>query len=242
MPGATPDLVRVFQTDYPQFKKLWRANEAETLTAGVAREYYFPFPLRTGDVKPLSGLDHLKGRYFCQIRDETIDVVGEPRPVSSLFERSNSKYHVPVIVYETRHKRPDSRGLQPLQQAGQAPQRRGDPQRPLPPPRLHAGPARDGRRLRRSRRRRSIPLRRSGMSSPQPRGTGRLRLRQGRLQAHEAALLGRGCPALQRRQGTHPIHRGQVNALLKRIDDDPSDPLRNSGTRPRRDAPVGPRA
>ena len=75
-------LVQVFQTDYPQFKKLWRANESQTLTAGVAREYYFPFPLRTGDVKPLSGLDHLKGRYFCEIRDKTIDVVGEPRPVA----------------------------------------------------------------------------------------------------------------------------------------------------------------
>jgi hypothetical protein len=95
------NLVRIFQTDYPQFKKLWRANESETLTAGVAREYYFPFPLRTGDVKPLTGLDHLKGRYFCEIRDETIDVVGEPRPVSSLFEKPNSKYRVPVIVYET---------------------------------------------------------------------------------------------------------------------------------------------
>lgn len=95
------NLVRLFQTDYPEFKKLWRANESENLTAGVAKEYYFPFPLRSGDVKPLSGLERLKGRYFCQIRHETIDVVGEPRPVSSLFEKPNSKYRVPVIVYET---------------------------------------------------------------------------------------------------------------------------------------------
>ncbi|QKE83185.1 DUF262 domain-containing protein [Arthrobacter sp. NEB 688] len=96
-----PGLVQIFQTDYPQFKKLWRANESQTLTEGVARDYYFPFPLRTGDVKPLSGLENLKGRYFCEIRDQTIDVVGEPRPVSSLFEKPNSKYRVPVIVYET---------------------------------------------------------------------------------------------------------------------------------------------
>ena len=98
-----PNLVDTFQTDYPQFKKLWRANEAESLTAAREREYYFPFPLRSGDVKPLAGpaLEPLKGRYFCQIRTETIDVVGEPRQVGSLFEQPISRYRVPVIVYET---------------------------------------------------------------------------------------------------------------------------------------------
>ena len=40
------------------------------------------------------------------------------------------------------------------------------------------------------------------------RGAGQLRLRQGGLQAHETALLGRGRAPLQRRQGTHPFHRG----------------------------------
>lgn len=98
-----PNLVHLFQTDYPQFKKLWRANEAESLTAAREREYYFPFPLRSGDVKPLAGpaLEPLKGRYFCQIQGETIDVVGEPRQVGSLFEKPISKYRVPVIIYET---------------------------------------------------------------------------------------------------------------------------------------------
>lgn len=98
-----PDLVRTFQADYPRFKKLWRANEAESLTAAREREYYFPFPLRSGDVRPLASedLEPLKGLYFCQIRDATINVVGEPRPASSLFEKSTSKYRVPVIVYET---------------------------------------------------------------------------------------------------------------------------------------------
>lgn len=97
------DLAATFQSDYPKFKKLWKANEAESLTGAREREYYFPFPLRSGDVKPLASEDlaPLKGRYFCQIQNETINVVGEPRQVASLFGKTTSRYRVPVIVYET---------------------------------------------------------------------------------------------------------------------------------------------
>lgn len=94
-----PDVAAIFRDDYPAFKKLWKAHEAESLTAAKEREYYFPFAMRSGLVKPLKGLDQLKGKYYCQVRNEIIDVVGEPRQVESLFERSSSKYKVPVIVY-----------------------------------------------------------------------------------------------------------------------------------------------
>ncbi len=39
-----PDLVSVFQQDYPTFRRLWRDNEPTRLTAQVERELYFPFP------------------------------------------------------------------------------------------------------------------------------------------------------------------------------------------------------
>lgn len=94
-------LADLFQSDYPGFKRLWREKEMESLTAAKEKEYYFPFPLRSGDVRPLKGMEHLKGKYYCQIQDATIEVVGEPRRVYTLFERSNSKYKVPVIVYES---------------------------------------------------------------------------------------------------------------------------------------------
>jgi len=96
----TPDLVEIFQTDYPRFKRLWKQNETQSLTTQIERLNYFPFALRAGDVKPLRGdLAPLRGRYYSQVRNETIDVVGESRPLRSVFEQQ-SKYKLPVIVYE----------------------------------------------------------------------------------------------------------------------------------------------
>lgn len=95
-----PDAVHVFQTDYPRFKALWKEYETQTLTSQVERLYYFPFALRSGDVKPLSGpLAGLRGKYYSQVRDEVVYVVGEQRRISNLFEE-HSKYLVPVIEYE----------------------------------------------------------------------------------------------------------------------------------------------
>jgi hypothetical protein len=97
---GVPDLIDVFQSDYPKFKLLWKEHEAQRLTAQVERNNYFPFALRSGDVKALSGgLSGLRGRYYSQVRNEIIDVVGEPRPLRSIFEQQ-SKYKLPVIVYD----------------------------------------------------------------------------------------------------------------------------------------------
>lgn len=97
---SEPDLLKCFQENFPVFKKLWKANESTSLTAQVARQNYFPFALRAGDVKPLSGqLAALKGKYYSEIRSNTIEVAGEPRTVRYVFEQA-AKYKLPVIVYK----------------------------------------------------------------------------------------------------------------------------------------------
>lgn len=94
------DLVDVFQKDYPKFKKLWKAHEATSLTAQVEKANYFPFPLRKGEVKSLSGeFSKLRGKYYSEIQKETITVVGEPHPVKSIFTKQVI-YRVPVILYK----------------------------------------------------------------------------------------------------------------------------------------------
>ena len=93
------ELVDLFQKDYPQFRKLWHQNEPTRLTNQVERNLYFPFRLRSGDVRPLSGeLEKLRGKYYSQIREERISVVGVPHSVLEVFELQ-SDYQVPVIVY-----------------------------------------------------------------------------------------------------------------------------------------------
>ena len=95
-----PNLLEIFQTDYPAFKKLWKRHESQSLSAQLERVNYFPFPLRSGDVKQLSGeLEALRGKYYCQVRETVIDVVGERRPVKSMFANTG-KYQLPVIVFE----------------------------------------------------------------------------------------------------------------------------------------------
>lgn len=95
-----PGLLETFQGDYPAFKKLWKQHEQTRLTAQVERDNYFPFPLRSGEVKPLSGpLAGLRGRYYCEIRDHLVDVRGNQRRVRSIFEQAGD-YKVPVILYE----------------------------------------------------------------------------------------------------------------------------------------------
>ncbi|MBU2075910.1 MAG: DUF262 domain-containing protein [Actinobacteria bacterium] len=99
---AQPNLLTTFQNDYPAFKRIWKKNSPDRLTAQVERSLYFPFPLRSGDmVKPLSGqLEPLRGRYYCQIRDVAIPVQGVPRKVRTLFESSSTSYKLPVITYK----------------------------------------------------------------------------------------------------------------------------------------------
>jgi hypothetical protein len=96
-----PDLLETFRTDYPAFKKLWKKHEQTSLNAALERQSYFPFPLRAGEnVKSLSGdLAKLRGKYYCQIREEYIDIVGERWDLAYVFEQQ-ADYRIPVIVYK----------------------------------------------------------------------------------------------------------------------------------------------
>lgn len=94
------DLVDIFKTDYPRFKRLWNKHEPERLTAAVERTNYFPFALRGGDVKPLSGkLARFRGKYYSEIWQEHTEVQGTPRKVLYIFEKQ-ATYQVPVITYK----------------------------------------------------------------------------------------------------------------------------------------------
>lgn len=97
-PGA-PNL---FKTNYPEFKKLWNAKESEKLTAQLERRLHFPFALRRpsrGPLGPNGSMSALKGRYYSEIREETIQVQGLPKKVKSVFEQA-SAYKLPVITYK----------------------------------------------------------------------------------------------------------------------------------------------
>lgn len=100
-----PDLLHVFETDYPRFKDMWSENERDRLTTEMERKFHFPFPLRSSETpdspNPLVGdLAPLRGMYYGQIRDLTIPVQGKERRVRYLFEQA-ATYKIPVIVYKT---------------------------------------------------------------------------------------------------------------------------------------------
>lgn len=96
---SVDDTVDLFQKDYPAFKKIWRKNEARTLTAKMEKELYFPFALRSGNVPTLSGdLEQVRGRYYSEIRHIAIQVGKAKKRIRSLFEEV-SDYRIPVIVY-----------------------------------------------------------------------------------------------------------------------------------------------
>lgn len=93
----------LFRDDYPAFKKLWNQKESEKLTATVERKLYFPFPLRnpkTGPLRPDGVLADLRGRYYSQIKEATVQVQDKKKKVRSVFEEV-SEYKVPVIKYKS---------------------------------------------------------------------------------------------------------------------------------------------
>lgn len=100
------DLIDNFQKDYAnKFKKEWRAHETTQLTAGVEQSLYFPFKIRKASSSTLVGeLEKVQGRYYSEIRTLTIPVADETKKVQDLFER-RSKYRIPVIVYSAASSR-----------------------------------------------------------------------------------------------------------------------------------------
>jgi hypothetical protein len=92
------DMLRLFENDYPAFRRAWKNLEGEQLTASKEREYYFPFKLRH-DVPTLSGpLAPLAGMYYTQIKRMPIQVADDNVEVGEIFERV-TEYKIPVIEY-----------------------------------------------------------------------------------------------------------------------------------------------
>ena len=94
------DLPTLFREDYPRFRKAWKEATQESLTAGVEREYYFPFKLRSGQRSTLTGdqLEPLQGKFYSQIRDRKISIANTSTTVRNLFTQSMA-YKIPIIEY-----------------------------------------------------------------------------------------------------------------------------------------------
>ncbi len=93
-------LTDLFNTDYPAFRRAWKALEGYALNAKHENDYYFPFKLRTtgegGLVGPL--LEPLRGKYYTQIKAREINVAAQQLTVEALFE-DVVEYTIPVIEY-----------------------------------------------------------------------------------------------------------------------------------------------
>lgn len=91
-------LEELFEKDYRKFRKVWKRVVGETLTDAQETEYYFPFPMKSNS-KALDGnLQEIAGKYYCEIRDNFIEVGEGTETVYQLFEKK-SQYKVPIIQY-----------------------------------------------------------------------------------------------------------------------------------------------
>lgn len=94
-----PELLSLFQRDFPAFKKKWKAKESTRLSTQVERELYFPYPLRVKGSAVNAEIAAMDGKYYSEVRELLVDVVGRRQRVRSIFEQT-SAYRVPVILYE----------------------------------------------------------------------------------------------------------------------------------------------
>lgn len=93
------DLLTLFSTDYPAFRKKWKAVTGEPLTAKKEKTFFFPFPL-SKDMKPLQeDIKSFKGKYYSEIRNSEINIAGNPSFVKDIFESHMTDYEIPVITY-----------------------------------------------------------------------------------------------------------------------------------------------
>lgn len=96
---STDEMQSLFASDYPLYKKRWRKHEATNLTAKQEKDLYFPFALRSGDVPTLAGdLEQLRGRYYSEIKTLAVQVGNAKKKIRAVFEEV-SDYRIPVIVY-----------------------------------------------------------------------------------------------------------------------------------------------
>jgi hypothetical protein len=100
-PGA--GLRKLFEDDYPAFRRTWKNLTGQPLTDAKEKELCFPFKLRRGS-KALQGeLSTLQGKYYTQIREERARVA-DAVEIRDLFEQT-SEYKIPLIAYSRATRR-----------------------------------------------------------------------------------------------------------------------------------------
>lgn len=95
--SSLPDL---FRQDYPAFRRRWQEITGTPLTSAQERELYFPFKLRTNSVALDGSLEPLQGKYYSQIHEMAIYVAGQWHEVGDVFETNSTKYKLPMITYD----------------------------------------------------------------------------------------------------------------------------------------------
>lgn len=92
------ELLTLFQTNYPQFRKAWKNATGETLTSTRERELCFPFKMSSNSQSLTGDLAQLRGKYYHQISDNLVQVGGDTLDISDLFTQTSS-YKIPIIEY-----------------------------------------------------------------------------------------------------------------------------------------------
>jgi len=80
-----------FGTDFSHFAR------RNALRATEIRDKYLPF--KTKKYGPNDPLANVGGRYYCEIRQESVRIAGETITVADLFERA-CDYFIPVLIYK----------------------------------------------------------------------------------------------------------------------------------------------
>ena len=92
------DLLNLFKTDYPRFRRAWKNATGETLTAGREREYYFPFKMSASSPALVGPLEAVRGKYYHAISDVTVRVGDSTVEIQEIFENVCT-YKIPIIEY-----------------------------------------------------------------------------------------------------------------------------------------------
>jgi len=84
-------IFELFKNDYRKWRRILGVRSSDE------RDHCLPFRLTSYESNdPLS---HLSGRYFCELRDELINIQGGQESLTDLFD-GPSDYSIPVILYQ----------------------------------------------------------------------------------------------------------------------------------------------
>ena len=92
------NLLHHFKTNYRKFKRLWKQNVGDSLTATRERELYFPFPLPKQSKALRGTLAGFAGKYYCEVLEDEIQLPEVPETAETVFN-GPSEYKIPIIEY-----------------------------------------------------------------------------------------------------------------------------------------------